>query len=97
MGKLNIEPKDFCIALSVFTHCLYEDTDDCLGDIARNTTKGALIDILEGEKEQNSLHIRYWNKEQFINKLKDFGFKVKGEFKITAQFGYIHTYLILEK
>lgn len=97
MGKLNIEPKDFCIALSVFTHCLYEDTDDCLGDIARNTKKGALIDILEGEREQSNLHIRYWNKEEFIKKLNDFGFKVKGEFKITAQFGYVHTYLICEK
>ena len=97
MGKLNIEPKDFCIALSVFTHCLYEDTDDCLGDIARNTTKGALIDILEGKEEQSNLHSRYWDKQKFINKLKDFGFTYKGEFTITAQFGYVHTYLILEK
>lgn len=97
IGKLNIPQKDFCIALSVFTHTLKEDVDECLGDIARNTKKGALIDILEGDDSQSNLHIRYCNKEEFIKKLEKFGFKVRGEFKIMAQFGYEHTYLICNK
>lgn len=96
MGKLNIEPKDFCIALSVFTHTLPQDVDDCLGDIARNTKKGALIDIL-AEKKESSLHIRYTDKDWFIKKLAEFGFKVTGEFDISAQYGYVHTYFICEK
>jgi ubiquinone/menaquinone biosynthesis C-methylase UbiE len=97
IGKLNIKPKDFCIALSVFTHCLFEDVDDCLDDITRNTIKGALIDILEGDKDKSDIHIRYWDREGFIKKLEEHGFKVKGEFSITAQYGYVHTYFILEK
>lgn len=97
IGKLKCPKKDFCIALSVFTHCLLEDVDDCLGDIARNTKTHFLVDILEGDPEQSNLHVRYWNKDEFIKKLKKHGFKVTGEFKITAQYGYVHTYLITEK
>ena len=97
VGKLKCEPKDFCIALSVFTHCLPQDTDDCLRDIATHTTKGALIDILEGKPEKSDLHVRYWNKEEFIKKLKEFGFEYTGEFSNTSQYDYVHTYLILKK
>jgi len=96
-GKLKCEPKDFCIALSVFTHCLLQDVDDCLKDISTHTTKGALIDILEGSDEKSDLHIRYWNKEEFIKKLKEFGFNYVDEFKVTGQYDYVHTYLILNK
>lgn len=97
IGNLNIEPKDFCIALSVFTHTLVEDRDACLGDIARNTRRGALIDILEGDDTQSSLHIRYCNKEEFIKKLNEFGFTVITEFKIMGAGNYEHTYFICIK
>lgn len=97
IGKLKCKKKDMCIALSVFTHCLLQDVDDCLGDIARNTKSHLLVDILEGSDENSNLHVRYWNKKDFIKKLQEFGFKVKGEFTITAQYGYVHTYLITEK
>lgn len=35
--------------------------------------------------------------KKIYSDLNDFGFKVKGEFKITAQFGYVYTYSICEK
>lgn len=97
VGKLKCEPKDFCISLSVFTHCLLEQVDDCLKDISSHTKKGAVIDILEGDDKNSCLHVRYWNKDEFIKKLNNFGFVVNSEFKITAQYGHIHTYLVLKK
>lgn len=97
IGKLKCKKKDMSIALSVFTHCLLQDVDECLGDIARVTKSRFLVDILEGSDSQSNLHVRYWNKDEFIKKLEEFGFKTIGEFKITAPYGYVHTYLITVK
>jgi len=98
IGKLKTEPKDFAIALSVFSHALYSDVPDCLNDISSNlkTGGGAIIDILEGDKKP-TLNIHYWNLDKFIEELAQVGLKVLDSKKYTSSIGYVHTYLKLTK
>ena len=97
IGKLSIPQKDWAIALSVFTHALKSDVQDCLKDIHGNLRDGgtAIVDILEGHG--GDIHFRYWEKEDFEKELKRAGFNIKRSFKKKRQNGFTHTYFILVK
>lgn len=98
-GELKITPKDFAVAFSVFTHALVESVSDCLSDIYNNTKDNAIIflDILEGDPRNSSLHIRYWDKNDFCKVLNSHNMIVRNSFVRKWDNGYTHTYFVLEK
>lgn len=98
IGKLEVEPKDFAVAFSVFTHARKEDVPDCLADMYRNLNpKGrGLVDILEGE-DKESPHFRYWERDAFEAELEKAGFDHYWLYQKLWPNGFTHTYFALRK
>lgn len=94
IGKLHTNPKDFVVAMSVFTHALKSDVPDCLADLKRNMKNSGfgLIDILQGE-DTGDIHIRYWNLNEFFKELNKAGFIGEVARYISWNNGFTHTYI----
>lgn len=85
---------DFVAAMSVFTHCRYEDLQDCLRDIKNSLKpKGfGLVDILVGEKRETiDAFTCFYPVNDFLNELMESGFRGEKVGEISWP-SFTHTY-----
>jgi cyclopropane fatty-acyl-phospholipid synthase-like methyltransferase len=97
IGKLVLPSVyEFIAAMSVFTHCRYEDVQDCLGDVKRAMTKDGvfLVDILEApQRKQIDAVTCTYPLEDFLEELTKTGFEGKAVGQIAWPNGFTHTYI----
>lgn len=95
IGKLDVGTFDFVAAMSVFSHCRFEDLQDSLGDIKRALKPDgiACIDFIEAPERRQDEHIRQYPLTDFGNELTQAGFKYEVVDRINWGNGFTHTYL----
>jgi len=96
-GTLKTPKKQFIGAGSVFTHTARDLVEQSIKDIKQAMNKDSLgiIDILEGDSNNNTIHLAYWNLQEFAELLLSHGIGSVQIDKVKHPNGFTHTYLAI--